>query len=383
MCPYRIRHTHKMEYMISDAILQLLAKKMGKDASPEEEAELQRLLQQHPDHHLLVEVLQSIEGEKLHKEPVLGEDQLVHESWQTLQQQLNATQPTGGSVGNERGPSVRRLFPIWMRRIAVCIGLILVGGTVFFVINNLSEQTPAPSARISQVKVPNGMTVKKILPDSSVVWLNAGSHIRYDSSFTQKTRDVYLVGEAYFNVAHDADRPFVVRAGNVTVQALGTEFNVQAYHDANKIEATLISGKVLVKIDGKPGNDIILSPNEKLTINNKAYSLSNNTDTNSETASEAVSFNVKAVAELPAIATIPEVAWLQDRLAFENELFDELAKRMERRYDIHIIFKDTQLRYERLNGVFENESIQKALRLLQMTTRFQYQIQGDTVYIGR
>src|SRR3546814_2193042 len=78
--------------MISDRILQLLAKKIGIDTSPEEEAELQDLLQQRPDHHVLVEILQSIEGEKLHKEPALGEDHLVRESWHMLQQELGGLQ---------------------------------------------------------------------------------------------------------------------------------------------------------------------------------------------------------------------------------------------------------------------------------------------------
>src|SRR5690606_21989463 len=142
---------------------------------------------------------------------------------------------------------------------------------------------------------------------------------------------------------------------------------------------------VVVKIDGKPDHDIVLSPNEKLTVNNKAFSLSGNANI-SKTVTEgpkAVNFEVKEVSEIPAIALIPEVAWIQDKLAFENELFDELAIRMERRYDVYIGFEDGRLRNERLSGVFENESIHKALKLLQRTTGFQYRIQDDTVYVGR
>jgi ferric-dicitrate binding protein FerR (iron transport regulator) len=90
---------------------------------------------------------------------------------------------------------------------------------------------------------------------------------------------------------------------------------------------------------------------------------------------------VKEVIPLRTATPIPEVAWLQDKLAFQNEPFSVLAKKLERRYDVHIIFRDTLLEDERLSGVFENETIQKALKILQMTTPFAYNVQGDTVYI--
>ncbi|MFB2118925.1 FecR family protein [Parapedobacter sp. 2B3] len=372
----------KIEHMISDRILQLLAKKMGQEASPEEEAELQDLLQKHPDHQVLMEILQSFEGERLHKEPPLGEDHLVREGWLMLQQELGDFQTTERIAENKEEKPARRFFSAWMSGIAVGIGLIFLGCGFYFIMNY--GEPSSRTAGTSQVNVPNGMKVKKILPDSTIVWLNAGSHIRYDSNFVQKTRHVYLEGEAYFNVAHDKDHPFIVHAGNISVEALGTEFNVQAYQNTNKIEATLISGKVVVKIDGKPDHDIVLSPNEKLTVNNKAFRLPDARNTKVVTENPtAVNFEVEAVSEIPAIAMVPEVAWIQDKLAFENESFDELAKRMERRYDVHIIFEDDLLRNERLSGVFENENIHKALKLLQMTTGFQYRIEDDTVYVRR
>jgi len=167
--------------------------------------------------------------------------------------------------------------------------------------------------------------------------------------------------------------------GNVTIRALGTKFNVHAYQKESKIEATLISGKILVKIDGKPDQNIILIPNEKLTVTNEEFSLTNNKN---EPRKE-LSFQVQEVAPMPSVTDLPEVAWLQDKLAFQNELFEELAKRMERRYDVHIIFKDSLLEKERLSGVFKNENIRKALNLLRMTTPFHYQFEEDSVFLKR
>jgi ferric-dicitrate binding protein FerR (iron transport regulator) len=363
--------------MISERIIQLLAKKTGGEATRGEMEELERLLQQYPDHHFLVEVLQSVEGEKFHKEPTVAEEDLVKENWLLLQQEL-------GDIPDGRPAEIKRLkrsfFHTWGRQAAVWGGIILLGGGAYFVLNPKKEKNATPViAKISQIRVPNGMPVKEILPDSSVVWLNAGSHIRYDNNFVQKNRDVYLDGEGFFSVKHDAEHPFIVHAANITVRALGTKFNVQAYPDENRIEATLISGKVLVKIDGKPDQNIILMPNEKLTVTNEKFALS---DKNNKIRKE-LSFEVKEVTQIPSIAAVPEVAWLQDKLAFQNESFDDLAKRMERRYDLHILFKDSLLGKERLSGVFENENIQKALDLLQMTTAFHFRVQGDTVYLNR
>ncbi|HEY9362338.1 MAG TPA: FecR domain-containing protein [Chitinophagaceae bacterium] len=367
--------------MISDRILQLLAKQMGNLASEKEIAELQELLQEYPEHHFFIEMLQSIKSEKTYSERVLSEDELVQESWLLLKNELNDLHAPGNVIIHEnedssKGPSIRR----WIRYAAIWAGAIMLITGSYFIWKQPAKKQPALIAnRINQVIVRYGAPEKKILPDSTEVWLNAGSHIQYADNFIQKTRDVYLEGEGYFSVRHDAKHPFIVHAGNITVRALGTKFNVRAYQNENKVEATLISGKIQVNIDDKPDKNIILIPNEKLTVTNENPKLSN---TNTQVRKE-LSFEVKEVEQIPSISAIREVAWLQDKLAFENEAFGDLAKRMERRYDVHIIFKTNSLANERLSGVFENENIQKALSLLQMTTEFHYQILSDTVFINR
>ena len=365
--------------MKSEKILQLLAKKMGQAASDKEIAELQKLLQQNPKYYFLIEILQSLEAEKTHTEPTVKDDELIHESWLMLERELDELPAT------DEAPQTPKLFPKktlhgWMRVAAVWAGIILLAGAFYFKNTPVKEEPVRQVAEIvNLLSVPYGAPEKKVLPDSTIVWLNAGSHIRYADNFIQKTRDVYLDGEAYFSVNHDADHPFIVHVGNVTIRALGTKFNVHAYQNESKIEATLISGKILVKIDGKPDQNIILIPNEKLTVTNEEFKLSNNKN---EPRKE-LSFQVQEVAPMPSVTELPEVAWLQDNLAFQNESFDELAKRMERRYNVHIIFKDSLLEKERLSGVFKNENIQKALNLLKMTTPFHYQFEQDSVYLKR
>ena len=367
--------------MDPERILQLLAKQMGHDVSDEEIAELQELLQQYPEQHFLVEVLQSIQGEKLHSEPAIGEDDLVRENWFMLSDQLDNLQKPGEDLEDENGIQIRKIpAGIWMRRAAMWIGLILLAGSSFFIwMRSGKKQLYQPVAKIEKVIVPNGAPEMMLLPDSSVVWLNAGSQIHYADNFINKNREVYLDGEAYFSVKHDADHPFIVYAGNIAIRALGTKFNVHAYGEENKIEATLISGKVQVTIDGKPDQKIILMPNEKLTVTNDKFKLPGKP----AKALKESSFEVQNIAPISTNVSVPEVAWVQDKLAFQDEAFEVLAKRMERRYNKHIIFKDTLLGNERLTGIFENENIEKALRLLKMTTPFNYKVKGDTVYLKR
>lgn len=353
-----------------DRILELLAKQMGNAASEADLIELEYLLLQHPNHQHLVSILKSIQSKKL-KQPAQNEELIVKEGWEKLQQKLK-------EISFQENHQARHLIirGVFARKqlqwAAVLIGLILLASVLY-----LQLVKPGNGNIIGSVQeaVLHGKPEMKALPDGTVVWINAGSKIRYNAE--QGTRDVYLEGEAYFKVKHDAEHPFIVHAGNLAVRALGTEFNVSAYPGEDHVEATLIKGKVQVTMDEKPDQKIILAPNEKLTVVNK-HVVAKDTLVRKE-----ISYEVKPVEILPVINEAGEVAWMQDKLAFQNESFLDLAKRMERRYNIHIVFHDESLKKEALSGIFENENINKALRVLQMTTPFRYRMKGDSIFLNR
>lgn len=352
---------------------------MGRYASQDEVRELRELLSRHPEYHLFEQIVQSLETEHLHKEPDTAEEELVEQSWSLL---VHEMQEGPAYQENDREAEVHARhgdLRRWLRIAAILTGVVLISAVTFYGWEHLQLKSPGSGATVAEkkVSVPYGAPREITLPDSSVVWLNAGSHIRYAGNFIQKRREVYLDGEAYFDVKQDAGHPFFVHAGNITIKVLGTEFNVRAYQDENRIETTLINGKVQVQIAGTPDKKIVLTPDEKLTVINQRFSLSGK----SPAKRKELSFQVKEVTPSQTITPIPEVAWLQDKLAFQNEPFAELSKKLERRYAVHIIFRDTSLKEERLTGVFENETIQRALKILQMTTPFAYKIQGDTVYL--
>ena len=124
--------------------------------------------------------------------------------------------------------------------------------------------------------VPHGSKTEMYLSDGTKVWLNAGTTLRYRTSYSKNKRDVFLDGEAYFDVKKDPEHPFIVHVGDIEVKAVGTSFNVKAYKNEKTVETTLVEGKVLVSKKNIT-EPIIMLPNQKLTFvnNNKdfAYSL--------------------------------------------------------------------------------------------------------------
>lgn len=376
--------------MDSKRILQLLARKMGKAVSEKELVELEELLTKHPKQRFLIEVLQSMEEEKRHIEPAVSENELIREGWKLLQREMTQVETQGTALTDDmvspqglaplKGKRRRNISVIRVYRAAVWMGIIVLCASSFFILKHRKTRQPfMASVQMRQISLPYGAPEKKVLPDSSVVWMNAGSHIRYATGFSQNKREVYLQGEAYFEVKHDATHPFIVHAGNIDIKVLGTEFNVQAYADENKIETTLINGRIQVQIAGNPDKKIILTPHEKLTVINREFTL---TGTN-KSKSKELSFQVK---EMPPVAVgtqVPELAWMEDKLAFQDVPLGELAKKLDRRFNVYIQFNDTQLEKERLTGVFVNENIQKAMKILQMTTPFLYKIKGDSVFLSK
>lgn len=364
--------------MKPDRLIELLAKQMGNAASDNELLELQELLKQYPEHRHLAAMFQEMQTKSIIP-PAHQEAIVVNENWNKLQLQLNLEEQDE-ELPTIQPVMIRKSFlSTWMGKAAIWGGAVIVAGAAWLMISRRAPVQETTMANVQQLSVPNGIPERELLPDGSVVWLNAGSTIRYADDRELNTRNVYLEGEAYFQVKHDPEHPFIVHAGNIAVRALGTEFNVAAYPDENRLETTLISGKVQVTMTEKPDQKIILAPNEKLTVFNKETRQPGK----DAPPLKEVSYQVEPVTSLPSVNAVPEVAWLQDKLAFQNEVFLKLAKRIERRYNVHMVFRDSSLKYESLTGTFENENIQKALHLLQLTTPFRYKIEGDSVFLNR
>ena len=342
-----------------------MAKKLGKNASVEELQELERLLTENPSYSLLGEIVESLKGSPEHFERNIPEEELAGSGWRRLAGRLKEV-VTMEERRLSRMPRIRR----WAAAAAV---ILVVGGTSAWYF--LGDRHPSRVQVADRVlNVGNGHRSKIILSDGTAVWLNAGSRLYYPEVFTGNKREVALDGEGFFDVAKNEGMPFLVHAGKITIKVLGTRFNVKAYRGEPAVSTTLISGKVQVMMDGEPDKKIVLSPNEKLTMMNPVPE----TEATRDRDGNALHYQVQGVRRM-GDDSLPETAWVENRLAFSNESFEEVAGMLERRYDVQIEIGDARLKEAHLSGVFEKETLQQVLEILKMTTKFQYSIEGKKV----
>jgi ferric-dicitrate binding protein FerR (iron transport regulator) len=361
--------------MESSRIIELMAKKLGRNASVEELKELERLLAKFPSYGLLEEIVGSLKGSPEHFERNIPESELADSGWGRLAGRLKDVV----AMEERRGTRIPRIWRIW-RMVAAAVIILAIGGGVLWFFQG--DRNPFAVRYVDrQLKVGNGKRSKLVLSDGSTVWLNAGSKLSYPDVFTGDKRVVTLEGEAFFDIARHVDMPFYVHAGRVTVKVLGTRFDVKAYQGDAGVSTTLISGKVQVMLDDEPDKKIILTPNEKLTVMNAAAGLG---DTDVAKDGEAggggneLHYLVQGVPKA-GDDSLPETAWVENRLVISNETFEEVARMLERRYDVQIEISDMRLNQEHVSGVFEKETIQQVLDILKMTTKFTYSIEGKKV----
>ena len=222
------------------------------------------------------------------------------------------------------------------------------------------------------------------LPDSSRVILNGACRFGYNKQFGLSKREMILKGEAWFDIHRNPDMPLLLTAGNVRIRVLGTSFNVKAYSDDSFVEATLLKGAIEISLKSDPERAILLRPGEKIVIQQSDTLLSEQQPRNSPSARHN-SNDVIAVTKVqvdPADSSLAETAWLKDKMVFRKESFESLAKRMERWYNVKIVFADPNLSNLVFTGSFEKEDIRHALGALQNSSPFHYSINDGVVNIS-
>jgi len=271
---------------------------------------------------------------------------------------------------------VRFLKKNWIPMIAAaCIfGLV----SVLFFDSIFKGQAIPVVENLSELSTHNGSKSKLVLPDGSTVWLNAGSNLKYNKNFGIDSRDLTLDGEAFFDVVKMKDIPFVIHTSVIQIKVLGTAFNVKSYADEATTETSVVHGKVEVRVNKRPEEPFVLMPNSKLIVPNEIAVKKTEPKSESKKIPLAV---VENLTYFERDSTIVETSWKENRLLFQSESFEDIAKKMERWYNVKIKFKNDDLKKERMTGSFENETIMQALQALQISTRFHYKIEENNIII--
>jgi len=234
---------------------------------------------------------------------------------------------------------------------------------------------------VSEITTRHGSRSTVTLPDGSTVYLNVSSKLTYDYG-QEDSRQVILEGEAFFDVKKDEQRPFIIHTKKMDITVLGTTFNVRAYEEDKTVETSLIQGKVEVTIKGDIPKKVILSPNQKIVLLNEIKQQTIPA-VRIQDLHDKDPYRLEEVTVNPTDSLVAETAWKENCLVFNNERFEDIALKMERWYDVQIIFEEKQLAESRFTGTFINETVEQTLEALRFTSPFHYSIDKKKIIIKR
>ena len=242
---------------------------------------------------------------------------------------------------------------IWQRVAVACIIVVLslANYNMFHKQKQLSTQNFTVSAE-------KGQRAFVTLPDSTKVWLNSDTRISYPADYGMKERNVALMGEAYFEVAKNPDKRFIVETKGMQVEALGTAFNINAYKNDNKIIASLFSGSVRVSYED---HVTILKPHESVKVDLLTRDFFQYEDN-----------NMRDIA-----------LWRENEITFDGESLEEIAHIINRLYNTTIYIEDESLKKECYIGTVRNNSLENFIDIINLTTPVVYENKGDTVFLKR
>ncbi|HCY40771.1 MAG TPA: hypothetical protein DHV48_05365 [Prolixibacteraceae bacterium] len=229
-------------------------------------------------------------------------------------------------------------------RIAAILFIPLLLASVWLFYN---QQKPVHQQfAIQEITSPPGIRSQVVLPDGSKVWLNAESTIKFQVPFQENSRNIDIVGEAFFDVVKNPDRPFFVQSGNVKVKVLGTRFNYKAFADDENIEVVLEEGKIALNLQSDSKNkETILIPGDRAVIEKE----SSKTTVRNENINKYI-------------------AWHTGKLVFDNSPMSEVARLLERWYGVEVRVQDTEIMNYRFTTTFENESLFQVIELLGLSS---------------
>ncbi|BDF54894.1 MULTISPECIES: FecR family protein [Butyricimonas] len=226
-----------------------------------------------------------------------------------------------------------------------------VAGKVSYHVNKTGMED---SLVFNTLIVPKGGEYSLELPDGTVVWVNSESSLRFPEKFTSNRREVFLEGEAYFEVKKDANRPFYVHTEAGKVRVLGTAFNVCAYSNDRFWQTTLVEGSVMINQEEK---EVLLKPNEQYQIDVRTGKA-----------------GLREV--LPELYT----SWRDGKFYFKAYTFEELVEKLERWYDFKMFYMNEEIKTRRFSGVVNKyQPLEEMFKFLQMTSDVQFNVKGNVV----
>jgi transmembrane sensor len=253
--------------------------------------------------------------------------------------------------------SIIRILNIYQRVAAFLLIPLIVAGILY-----LTVYQSQPITNFTETYSPRGQKSQITLVDGTKVWLNSDTKIKYPGAFSDKQRDVYLEGEAFFEVEKDPHHPFVVHTSKLDVKVLGTKFDVKAYGDENQIETSLFEGKVNLvipqTINGGKGEKE-LSPGQTLV-----FSKTDNKVRKGKFLKEEID------------------GWKTNRLIFKDDTFNNLVRKMERWYNVKVVYDEKLFNDRKLTvDLYEDERLDRLMEIIGIALSVDYKYEKGQIIL--
>ena len=244
-----------------------------------------------------------------------------------------------------------RWFEGWTKYAAVAVVAVLLTILAHYFIGSHGYEN-----QYAAVSSPIGQITNLTLFDGTNVWLNAGSTLKYKKSFNQLDRDVYLEGEALFEVTENKNRPFIVHAGSTCIKVHGTIFDVKAYSNMQTVETVLIKGRVEFISNG---SSAFMSPGERVISSSRTGKIIRS-----------------------EINTTEYTSWKGGKICFNNKPLDELVMQLERWHEVKFRFDSEELKEYRFTGVINKErSLDYTLNIIQEINKVEFKVNQEEILI--
>lgn len=254
------------------------------------------------------------------------------------------------------GFSYTRILKIY-QKVAAFLLIPILGLGIWFGVSQYQS-----AGRYTETIAPRGQKSQIVLADGTKVWLNSDTKIKYPGNFSKNQRDVYLDGEAFFEVTKNAHQPFIVHTSGVNVKVLGTKFNVKAYSDEDQIETSLFEGKINLQLNSPSSIQMIekeVVPGESFVYSKTDHLLATNRFSQDEIN-----------------------GWKNNQLIFKDDTFSNLVRKLERWFDVKVVYDEKQFHDRRLTvELREGERLERLMEIIGLTLSVDYKYEKGEIIL--
>jgi len=227
-------------------------------------------------------------------------------------------------------------------------------GVITYIINPNADASKDDPDSFNTLSTPTGGQYNIVLADGTKVYLNTVSSIKYPTQFNGDQRVVELEGEAYFEVAKNKNKPFIVKSGNQSIEVLGTHFNVHAYNNESVLKTTLLEGSVAVSYKNQKS---ILKPGQQSSVSDNFAKI-----------------------KIKEVDTEAAIAWKNGRFKFDNADLKTVMKQLERWYGIKVEYRGDVSDVRFNGGTFMNKNLSEVLKVLELSN-IKFKVEGKTIIV--